>query len=158
MVQPRLIHPIKVTFQIIDHDDSVFDPYAREPVGQVVREGESPGTGTEYTFKAQVSFYYAGARKDYVYHDRPGVEEETNMYIATTYKELVKVGLLTLDSNGNFDTMLLKRGDRMVRWGREACNYYVAGFKPFGHYPKQRQTLIQINLEDRHPGYQQGDL
>lgn len=158
MVQPNLIHPVVVTVEIIDRSDSVFDPYAREPVGQVVREGESPGTGSRVSFKAQVSLYYAGSRKDYPYYDRGGVEEETTMYFATTYKELIRAGLLTLDSDGNFQTFKIKRGDRLVQWGRESCNYYITGQKPFGHYPKQRQTMIQFNLEDRNPGYQQGDL
>jgi hypothetical protein len=158
MPQPRLIHPIDVTIQIIDRDNSVFDPYAREPVGQVIRTGESPNTGVAYTFKAQVSFYYAGAKQDYPRYERHGVIEETEMYIATTYKILIAAGLMTLDTDGNFDQVIIKRGDRMIRWGREACNYFITGKKPFAHYPKQRQTMIQFNLSDRHPGYQDGDL
>ena len=158
MPQPRLLHPVNVTIEIINRSDSVFDQYAREPVGQVVRAGESPGTGTSYTFKAQVSLYYAGARMDYPRYEHGGVVEETNMYFATTYKELIRVGLLTLNSDGSFNQFLIKRGDRMIQWGRESCNYYITGQKPFGHYPKQRQTLVQFNLEDRNPGYQEGDL
>jgi hypothetical protein len=156
MPQPRLIHPVKVTVQIVDTSESVYDQWAREPVGQVVRTGESPGTGSEYIFKAQVSLYYAGAKKDYPFYERDGVIEETEMYIATTYKELIKVGLLTLNSDGTFNEFLIKRGDRLIRWGRENCNYYITGQKPFGHYPRQRQTMIQFNLEDRHPNNQGG--
>jgi hypothetical protein len=156
--QPRLIHPIDVTFQIMDRDDSVFDQYAREPVGQVVREGESPNSGSEYTIKAQVSYYYAGARKDDPMWERGGVVEQTNCYVTVRYKDLVKVGLLTLTADGSLDTMILKRGDRVVKIGREVVDFYVDGFKPFGHYPNRRQTLLQVDLTDRHPGYQQGDL
>lgn len=156
--QPKLIHPIDVTLEIIDRDDSVFDQYAREPVGQVVREGESPNTGEQVTIKAQVSYYYAGARKDDPMWERGGVVEQTNGYFSCRYKDLVKVGLLTQTADGSFDEMKLKRGDRVVKIGREVVNFYVDGFKPFGHYPGRRQTMLQVDFTDRHPGYVEGDL
>ena len=154
MPKPRLLHPINVTLHIMDRDDSVYDPYAREPVGQVIREGESTGSGTAVTFKAQVSFYYAGAIQKGPVYDRAGVEEETNMYIATTYKRLVKAGLVTLDSNGDFESFQIKRGDRLVKVGKEKCDLYITGMKPFGHYPRTQQNLVQFNLEDRNPANQ----
>lgn len=156
--QPRLIHPVPVTFEIIDRDDSVFDQYAREPVGQVVREGESPESGERITIKAQVSYYYAGARQYDPRWVRGGVIEETNAYLAVRYKDLVNAGLMTQTADGTFDEMRLKRGDRVIKIGRENVNLYVDGFKPFGHYPGRRQTLLQVDLTDRHPGYVDGDL
>lgn len=152
--QPKLKHPINVTFEIMDRDDSVFDQYAREPVGQVVREGESPNSGSQITIKAQVSYYYAGARKDDPMWERGGVIEQTNGYLVVRYKDLVKSGLMTQTADGTFDVMNLKRGDRVVKIGRENVSFYVDGFKPFGHYPGRRQTLLQVDFLDRHPGYE----
>jgi hypothetical protein len=158
MVQPNLIHPIPVTFQLLDRANTVYDKYAREPVGQAIRQGESPRTGEEVTIKGQFSYYFASAKQDYPNFQRAGVTEETTAYVALRYVDMVRAGLLTLTADGDFDTFLLKRGDRCVKVGRETVNYYVEGFKPFAHYPGEKQTMIQVNLMDRHPTHQQGDL
>ncbi len=157
MPQPRLIHPISVVIQPIDRTDTVYDPYAREPVGQVVREGESTGTGSEVTVKAQISYYSASAKQDYPMPQNYGMEEKTMGYIACRYKDLVAGGLVE-ESGGLYTKVKIKRGDRITQIGKESVNYYITGYKPFGHYPRQKQTLIQINFEDRHPSDQQGDL
>lgn len=154
---PRLHHPIPIIIEIIDRDDSVFDPYAREPVGQVVREGESPGTGDRVTIKGQISFYYSGAKQDYPRYTSNGIEEETIGYFACRYKDLIKANLVT-ETNGVFTDIKLKRGDRIVQIGKKQVDYYITGFKQFAHYPNQKQTLLQVNFEDRHPGYQDGAL
>lgn len=158
MPEPRLIHPINVTLEIINRDESVFDPYAREPVGQVIREGESENTGERVIVKAQVSFYFSSAKMDEPIYDRGGVIEESLGYIVVRYNDLIRSGLLALNANNQFENMKIKRGDRIIQFGKEIVDYYVTGFKPFAHYPKQQQTLLQINFIDRHPGYQQGDL
>jgi hypothetical protein len=158
MVQPNLIHPILVTFQLLDRAETVYDKYAREPVGQAIRQGESPRTGDEILIKGQFSYYFASAKQNYPNFTREGVTEETIAYVALRYRDMVKAGVLTLNANGDFDVLTLKRGDRVVKVGREVVNYYVEGFKPFAHYPGERQTMIQVNLMDRHPTHQQGNL
>lgn len=158
MVQPNLIHPILVTFQLLDRAETVYDKYAREPVGQAIRQGESPRTGDEVSIKGQFSYYFASAKQNYPNFNREGVTEETMAYVALRYKDMIRAGLLTVDVNGDFDIYILKRGDRVVKVGKETVNYYVEGFKPFAHYPGERQTMIQINLMDRHPTHQQGNL
>lgn len=157
MPVPRLHHPVPITLELIDRDDSVYDPYAREAVGQVVREGESPGTGDQVEIKAQVSFYYSGAKQDYPMPTNLGIEEKTMGYFACRYKDLIAAGLVT-ETNGVYSNILLKRGDRIVQIGKQTVNYFVTGFKPFAHYPKQKQTMLQVNFEDRHPGYQDVEL
>lgn len=157
MPVPRLHHPVPIILEIIDRTDTVYDPYAREPVGQVMREGESTGSGDRVTIKAQVSYYYSGSKQDYPVPMDYGIEEKTMGYFACRYKDLISLGLVT-ETNGVFTVENLKRGDRIVQIGKQSVNYYVTGFKPFAHYPRQKQTMLQVNFEDRHPGDQQGAL
>jgi len=156
MPTPNLIHPIKITFEIMDRSNSVFDQYAREPVGQVIRQGESEGTGTRIVIKGQVSYYFAGAKQDEPQFAAGGVEEGTVGYISLRFKDMIKVGLATI-TDGKY-VMTLKRGDRIVQMGKRGVDLYVGGFKDFAHYPTLDQTMLQVNFMDRHPGYQQGDL
>jgi hypothetical protein len=154
---PKLHHPVPIVIEPIDRTDTVYDPYAREPVGQVVREGESTGTGDQVTIKGQVSYYGSGFKQDYPEATNWGIEEKTMGYIACRYKDLISGGLVT-ESGGVYTKVKIKRGDRIVQIGKEEVNYYITGYKPFAHYPKQKQTMIQINFEDRHPSDQQGAL
>lgn len=156
-MQPNLLHPVPVTFELLNRDDTVFDRYAREPVGQAIRQGESPRTGERVTIKAQYSEYFASAKHDYPMYQREGVEEMTDSYLAIRYKDLLRAGLVELN-NGKWENMKIKRGDRVVQIGREEVNLYVQGFKIFAHYPGSKGTMIQVNLMDRHPVDQQGDL
>ena len=154
---PRLHHPIPIILELIDRSDSVYDPITREPVGQVIREGESPGTGDRITIKAQVSFIASGDKQDYPTNSNYGIEEKTSGYIACRYKDLIAAGLVTV-TNGVYTDITIKRGDRIIQIGKQATDYYITGFKQFGHYPKYHQTMLQVNFEDRHPGYQDGAL
>jgi len=157
MPVPNLIHPIKVTFELIDRANTVFDLYAREPVGQVVRMGESPGTGSRIVIKGQISYYFAGAKKDEPFYEAGGVTEASVGYISLRFKDMIKAGLVSV-SGGQYTNMILKRGDRIIQMGKMVVDYYVGGFKDFAHYPAHDQTMLQVNFTDRHPGYQQGDL
>lgn len=158
MPQPRLIHPINIIFELINRSISVFDKYARAPVGQVIRAGESVGSGDRVTIKGQVSYYFGGAKKEYANFDRGGVEETSIGYVAFRYKDMLHLGLIEINDDGQFENLNIKRGDRIIQIGKDPVDYYVDGFRPFGHYPKLDQTLIQVNFTDRSPGYQQGDL
>ena len=142
----------------MDRDNTLWDGAAREPVRQATRKGAAPDTGDEVTIKGQVSYYFAGARLDYPTYRREGVVEESSAYVTLRFKDMVKAGLVVLDVNGDFDSLILKRGDRIVKLGKRTVDFYVTGFKDFAHYPSLSQTLIQVNFEDRHPTHQKGDL
>ena len=159
MPYPRLIHPINVTFELLDRDNSFFDEHAREPVRQVIRKGTAPNTGDQKTIKGQVSFYFAGAKLDYAEYLREGILDRTVGYVVLRYKDMKKEGLLTQDATtGKFTDIGIKRGDRIVYLENRPINVFVTGFKDFGHYPKYGQTMIQVNFDDRHPSAQSGDL
>jgi len=156
---PRLIHPIRVTFEQIDRDSSFFDDHAREPVRQAVRKGSAPNTGDQITIRGQVSFYFAGAKLDYPEWLREGVLERTTGYVVFRFIDMKRADLLDVDATtGKFTDVKIKRGDRIVYLERRPVNLFVTGFKDFAHYPKLGQTMIQVNFDDRHPSSQQGDL
>ena len=158
MPVPTLIHPVRVTFELLDRDNTLFDDQAREPVRQAVRKGAQPNTGERVTIKGQVSFYFAGAKLDYPEWFREGVLERTVGYVALRFRDMKKLGLLTLTAEGKFDEIRIKRGDRIVYLERRPVELYVTGFKDFAHYPGLGQTMIQVNFDDRHPSTQTGDL
>ena len=157
---PNLLHPIPVEFQLQDSSNTIYDKYSREPVQQVTRKGENPRTGTSVIIKAQISFYFAGARLDEVTFGlrREGVVEESIGYLTLRYKDMFNKGLASYNKSTNAITMILQRGDRIVKLGKRPVEYYVVGFKDFAHYPRYHQTMIQVNFMDRHPGYLQGNL
>lgn len=158
MQEPNLLHPMKITIEIMNRSESVFDKYAREPVGQVIREGESPRTGDRVEFKAQYSEYFASAKHESPIYRRDGVEELAYSYIAVRYKDLYRAELVDL-VDGVWVNLRIKRGDRVIQIGRELVNLYIEGkSKVFAHYPNKGGTMIQFNLIDRHPVDQQGDL
>lgn len=156
--QPNLIHPVKVTFELLDRDNTLWDDQAREPVRQAVRKGAQPNTGSRVTIKGQISFYFAGAKLDYPEWLREGVLERTVGYVSLRFKDMKKAGLLTYDVDGKFDEIKIKRGDRIVYLEKRPTDLYVTGFKDFAHYPGFGQTMIQVNFDDRNPSAQKGDL
>lgn len=158
MPQPNLLHPVKVVFELIDRDNTLMDENAREPVRQAVRKGAQPNTGEQTRIKAQISFYFAGAKLDYAEWLRIGVLDRTVGYVSLRFKDMKRKGLLTFDVDGNFDQIRIKRGDRIVRLGKRNVDLYVTGFKDFAHYPNLDQTMIQVNFDDRNPTHQKGDL
>lgn len=157
-IEPNLLHPIDITFELLDRDDTVYDKWAREPVGQAIREGESPRTGDRVTVKGQYSEYFASAKHEYPSYTRKGVEDMAVSYVAIRYKDLHRQGLVDLVDD-TWTNLKIKRGDRVIKIGRETVNFYVEGqSKVFAHYPGPGGTMLQFNLIDRHPVDQQGDL
>lgn len=143
---------------MIQHAETFYDERAREPVRQAIRTGASPNTGSQVKIKGQVSFYFAGAQLDYLEYLRQGVREHSLGYVSLRYKDMKKADLLTLDADGNFTDIKIKRGDRIVQLAKRSVEFFVTGFKDFAFQPKQGQTMIQVNFEDRHPSVQTGDL
>jgi len=159
MPQPKLIHPVNITFELMDRDNSFFDQHAREPVRQLVRKGAAPNTGDQVTIKGQASFYFAGAKLEYTEFLREGVLDRIVGYVALRFKDMKKQGLLTVNpTTGKFTDIGIKKGDRIVYIEHRPMNVFVTGFKDFGHYPRYGQTMIQVNFDDRHPSAQSGDL
>jgi hypothetical protein len=158
MPLPNLIHPVRITIEQQAPELTVYDPRARGPVRQVARKGANPHTGDRFNLKGQVSYYFAGAKLDYPVYRREGVEEESIGYIVFRFIDMRRAGVLTFTPEGDFDEILIKRGDRIVYLGKRNVDFYVTGFKDFAHYPNLDQTLIQMNFGDRHPSSQQGDL
>lgn len=157
MPRPNLIHPVEVEFQILTRNETFYDVHAREPVRQVIRKGVEANS-TSVVIKGQISFYYAGAKLDYPEWLREGVLEHTVGYVSLRFYDMNKKGLVAYDSDGNFQSFLLKRGDKIIRLGKRSVEYFVMGFKDFAHYPNMSQTMIQVNFEDRNPAVQSGDL
>lgn len=157
MPTPSLIHPIPIKVQLLDRAETLWDGEAREPVAQSIRAGQVPRSGTVIELKAQISYYFASAKQDYMTFDRGGVIEDSIGYFTCRFRDLIHVGLVTV-TDGVMTNILLKRGDRLIQIGKEQVDYFIGGFKTFAHYPGYDQTMIQWNFTDRHPGYQQGDL
>ena len=158
MPLPNLIHPVRITLELMDRANSVVDPRARGPVRQIMRKGANPHSGERVTLRCQASYYFAGAKLDYPVYRREGVEEESIGYVVFRFIDLRRADLLTFTPEGDFDALSIKRGDRIVYLGHRNVDFYVTGFKDFAHYPNLNQTLIQMNFGDRHPSSQQGDL
>ena len=118
MPQPKLIHPVNITFELMDRDNSFFDQHAREPVRQLVRKGAAPNTGDQVTIKGQASFYFAGAKLEYTEFLREGVLDRIVGYVALRFKDMKKQGLLTVNpTTGKFTDIGIKKGDRIVTSG-----------------------------------------
>lgn len=155
---PSLIHPVKITFEILDRDQTMFDPYAREPVGQAIRTGESPRTGNRVTINGQVTYYYSGARLDRAQFNREGVVEESIGYLVLRFVDMRRAGLVVYGTDGKFSSFVLKRGDRVLYLGDRTVDFYIVGFKDFAHYAKLNQTMLEVDFTDRGPTHQQGNL
>lgn len=154
---PNIIHPVKVVYEILDRDATLYDESAREPARQAVRTGAQPNTGNRVTIKGQIMFYYAGGRIGSPMYDRRGVDENTDGYMAVRVKDLLRVGLATKNDDGSI-TYNIKRGDRIIQHGHRKVNLYVTEFEDFAYYPRKNQTMLQINFQDRHPTHQRGNL
>src|SRR4030042_5431345 len=149
---PNLIHPVIARFEILNVTDTFYDPRARSPVRQAQRDdGLSPSTAEFIDIRCQISFYFAGAKLDYAEWLRQGIQDRTVGYVAVRYVDARKKGLLTLDSDGNFSSFKIKRGDRIVRLAKRPVSLFVTGFKDFAHHVGHGQTMIQVNFDDRRP-------
>lgn len=153
MPQPNLIHPVRITLEIVDVNSTFYDNRAREPIRQAYRAGIVSGT-TSITIKGQVSYYFAGAKLDYPKYEKYGIVEESDGYVSFRYKDLVKSGLVILDGNKDFQEFKIKRGDKIIKLDKRTVEYFVTGFKDFAHYPKLGQSMIQVNFADRKPSTQ----
>lgn len=149
MTLPNLIHPIPVHLQRQNRAATVFSTRAREPVRQLWKAGQGPGTGTVDVLSGQVNWSDGKIRKPDLFPGGP--EEKTDGYVLFRYVDLVAAGVATENADGTIDSGIL-RGDKIVRIGRRRVNLFVLFFRDAGHYPDQGgATLLEVNFVDREP-------
>lgn len=146
---PMLIHEVPVVVRRAAAGVTTEDAVAREPVRQLWRRGEGPGTGEEETLSAQVN-WNAGKR------GKPepgsaGTREESDGYLVFRVIDLLDRGVATEAADGSID-FGFARGDRIVRIGRRKVNLYVTFFRDVAGYEDQSGcTLLKVNFVDRAP-------
>lgn len=146
---PNLIHPVPVKIQRINRAVTIMDPVAREPVRQLWKDGEGPGTGTTTELVAQVSFLDGKIGKPDL--EPGGPAEHTTGYLLFRYVDLIAAGVATDNGDGTI-TVGIVRGDRIVQIGTRVVNLYVHHFKDVGHYPDQSgASLLEVDFTDRQP-------
>lgn len=146
---PNLIHPIPVTIQQQNPAATVFSARAREPVRQLWKAGEGPGTGTATELVAQVNWNEGGVAKPKV--NPAGVVEMSEGYLLFRVVDLLAAGVATERGDGTIDFGIL-RGDRIVRIGRRRTNLYVLFFRDAAGYTDQDGcTLLEVDFSSRAP-------
>jgi hypothetical protein len=148
-VIPNLIHPIPVRIQRRNEAVTVFDRRAREPIRQLWKAGEGPGTGDAIDLVAQVNWNDGHVAKP-VFRSG-GAEEESEGYLLFRLVDLVSRGVATERSDGTV-IFGIDRGDRIVRIGRRSTNLYALFFRDVAGYPDQDGcTLFEVNFGSRPP-------
>ena len=149
MPLPNLIHPIPITIQRQLPAATVFDDKDRQPVRQLWKKGQGPGTGSEETFEAQVNWNDGAIGKPIL--NPGGVEEKSKGYLLARVVDLITAGIAVENGDGTVD-FGIKRGDRITRIGIRRVELYVGWFRDAAHYPDQGgSTLLEINILDRNP-------
>lgn len=144
---PNLIHPIPVEIRRMQSALTVLDPVAREPIRQMWRAGDGPGTGAVLQLEAQVNWNEGEVARP---HFLPGgVEEDWKGYLLFRIVDLVAAGVATENPDGTV-TVTLARGDRISRIGLREVNLYVLYFRDAASYPDQGGcTLLEVRFNDR---------
>jgi len=144
---PNLIHPIPVEIRRMERAVTVLDPVAREPVRQVWRNEDGPGTGASLSLVAQVN--WNDGQIAVPTYPAAGVEENWKGYLLFRVVDLVAAGVATENPDGTL-TVALARGDRIVRIGRRAVDMYVLFFRDVAGYTDQGGcTLLEVRFNDR---------
>lgn len=146
---PTLIHHVPVTIQRASDAITTFDPRAREPVRQLWKAGQGPGTGTALELEAQVNWNNGEVANPKL---RPGgVEEESEGYLVFRVVDLLDRGVATDNGDGTVE-FGLARGDKIVRIGRRRTNLWIVFFRDFAGYTDQEGcTLLEVNFASRAP-------
>jgi hypothetical protein len=144
---PKLIHPIPVEISRMQSGITLLDPVSREPIRQMWRAGDGPGTGSVIRLSAQVNWNEGQV-------SRPtfgpgGVEEYSLGYLLFKVQDLLSAGVASEDVDGIL-TVSIARGDRITRIGKRATNLYVLFFRDVAGYDDQMGcTLLEIRFNDR---------
>lgn len=147
---PNLIHPIPITIQRQNVAATVYDPRAREPVRQLWKAGEGPGTGDATDLVAQVNWNREdGLAKPVV--QPGGVVETSEGYLLFRLVDIIAAGVATEETDGTV-TFGIDRGDRITRIGRRRTNLYVIFFRDVAGYDDQGGcTLLEVDFSSRAP-------
>lgn len=149
MTIPNLIHPIPVEIQRVVTGVTVMDTISREPVRQLWKSGQGPGTGTVFSIDAQVNWLDGKVASPKL--TRGGVEEKSKGYLLFRVFDLFAEGVATENADGTYSLGIV-RGDRIVRIGRRRTNFYVLFFRDVGNYPDELgSTLLEVHFVDRSP-------
>ncbi len=149
MTVPNLIHPVPVEIQRAVAGVTVMDSISREPVRQLWKSGQGPGTGTVLSTEAQVSWLDGRIASPKL--TRGGVEERSEGYLLLRVFDLLALGMVTENVDGTY-SLGIARGDRIVRIGRRRVNLYVLHFRDVGNYPDELgSTLLEVHFADRSP-------
>lgn len=141
MPLPRLIHPVQVTFQLLQKGEMLMDDDAREPIHGMRNDDD----GDEFTIPCQVKWN----KKDEPQANIGGVVTSSVGYFlarATDMDRILGTGVR------------LKRGDRIVSYTSAGpvyevvtCRLYILNCEPYGHYPERGATLYKCHFTDRDP-------
>ncbi len=134
MPNPRLLHPILVTIQQIDHTETLLnDPFLRQSVGPI-------GRSSNVQLYAQIEDMYSNRA---VMTDA-GLEQHFDGYALFRTVDLQDASIT------------LKVGDRISVIGEgvnaRAKNVYIIKLEYLGHYPNATgATLLKAYYQDRSP-------
>jgi hypothetical protein len=147
MPVPNLIHPIPIHLQRENEAATIFNSRGREPVRQMWKRGQGPGTGTEDELVGQINWNDGAIKKP----EAPsgGVREKSDGYVLFRFVDLLEAGIATENADGTI-TLGIDRGDKIVRVGRRRVELFVTYFRDIANYPDQGGgTILEVNFEDR---------
>ena len=137
-----------MTLRRVNRAVTTTDAAAREPVRQLWRKGDGPGTGDEVALRAQVNWEREGRIAE-AKSEPSGVEESTRGYLLFSIQELIAAGVTTVNADGTYN-FGIARGDLITRIGRRALTVYVVFFRDVASYPDQGGgTLLEVQFADR---------
>lgn len=155
MTVPNLIHPVPVEIQRAVAGITVMDPISREPVRQLWKSGQGPGTGMVLSMDAQVNWLDGKVASPKL--TRGGVEEKSEGYLLLRVFDLLAEGVVTENADGTYSLGIV-RGDRIVRIGRRRTKLYVLYFRDVGNYQDELgSTLLEVHFTDRSPSSTGGE-
>lgn len=129
MPLPNLLHPVKVTLQQIDREQTIYDEETREPIQRVERK-------TDKTVNGQVRWGAEKALKP----TEGGAQEDSEGYVLFRYVDLKKNNI-KLDLN-----------DRIIKIGWQEHDLYITKLLPLAHYMDQNgATLVRAYFMSRQP-------
>lgn len=137
MVQPNLIHPVKITVQRELKTATIVDADFREPVQQAARKSQFIVSGQVSWGQDQALMMTSG-----------GATEDSDGYVLFRYIDLQRIGESVV------------RGDRITKTGKIDVDVYVVRVQPMGHWPDiGGATIFRAYFKDRAPSRQnRGDL
>ena len=123
MAQPRLVRPVWIYIAPRDTAATMYDEYAREPIGNKTEYSAA------FRIRAQIRF------QDSDTPDYKNDEDNSRLSIMLRYKDIEKLSYTP------------SRGDKVTKIGRQITNVFMDAFEPCGHYAdKGGSTLMLITL------------